>query len=93
MNQKRFYLVLSAEVAMDGARAAVMRVLCEEHTAALSRYALRVTGDRARAEHVVQETLIRASQHPELADAGDGSARAWLFTVARHMMINESRTR
>ena len=44
MNQKGFYLVLSVEVEMDGARAAVVWVLCEEHTAALSRHAPRVTG-------------------------------------------------
>jgi hypothetical protein len=37
---------------MDGLQAAVMRVLCEEHTAATLRYALRLTGERAHAKHV-----------------------------------------
>jgi RNA polymerase sigma-70 factor, ECF subfamily len=53
---------------MDGAQAAVMRVLGEEHTATLSGDALRLTGERARAEPVVQETVVRAWPHPERAD-------------------------
>jgi RNA polymerase sigma-70 factor, ECF subfamily len=51
---------------LDDPDAAVMRVLYHEHAAALLRYALRLTGDRARAEDVVQETLLRAWQHPGL---------------------------
>jgi RNA polymerase sigma-70 factor, ECF subfamily len=68
-----------------------MRRLYDEHAAALWRYAVRLTGDRARAEDVVQETLLRAWQHPEVTD-GDRSARAWLFTVARNMIIDEQRS-
>jgi RNA polymerase sigma-70 factor (ECF subfamily) len=66
--------------------------LYDEHAAALWRYALRLTGDRARAQDVVQETLLRAWQHPEIADDNERSARAWLFTVARNMIIDESRS-
>ena len=40
-----------------GRMAQVMRVLYHEHAAALWRYAVRLTGDTARAEDVVQETL------------------------------------
>jgi RNA polymerase sigma-70 factor, ECF subfamily len=54
--------------------------------------ALRLTGDRARAEDVVQETLLRAWQHPEIADDSERSPRAWLFTVARNMIIDERRS-
>ena len=46
----------------------LMRVLYDEHAAALWRYAVRLTGDRARAEDVVQETLLRAWQHPEVTE-------------------------
>src|SRR5260370_6578541 len=77
---------------MDGPEAALMRVLYDEHAAALFRYVLRLTGDAARAEDVVQETLLRAWQHPEVADEPDRSARAWLFTVARNMIIDERRS-
>ncbi len=70
----------------------MMRVLYNEHATALWRYALRLTGDRARAEDVVQETLLRAWRHPEVTADVDQSARAWLFTVARNMIIDERRS-
>jgi len=69
-----------------------MRVLSDEHGAALWRYAMRLTGDHTRAEDVVQETLLRAWQHPEVVDDSERSARAWLFTVARNMIIDERRS-
>jgi hypothetical protein len=53
---------------VDYPDAAVMRALYDEHAAALWRYAMRLTGDRARADDVMQETLLRAWQHPEVAD-------------------------
>jgi RNA polymerase sigma-70 factor, ECF subfamily len=53
-----------------------MRLLYQEHAAPLWRYAVRLTGDRARAEDVVQETLLRAWQHPQVADGSERSARA-----------------
>ncbi|KWX56959.1 sigma-70 family RNA polymerase sigma factor [Mycobacterium sp. NAZ190054] len=71
---------------------AMMRALYDEHADALWRYALRLTGDRARAEDVVQETLLRAWCHPEVTADADRSARAWLFTVARNMIIDEHRS-
>jgi RNA polymerase sigma-70 factor (ECF subfamily) len=72
--------------------AAAVRTLYDEHAAVLWRYAMRLTGDRARAEDVVQETLLRAWQHPEVAEDSERSARAWLFTVARNMIIDERRS-
>lgn len=60
------------------------------HAAALWGYVLRLTGDRAQAEDVVQETLLRAWRH-EVDDA-EGSARAWLFTVARNLVVDEARS-
>ncbi|HEX5145084.1 MAG TPA: sigma-70 family RNA polymerase sigma factor [Mycobacterium sp.] len=70
----------------------LLRVLYDEHAGALWRYAVRLTGDRARAEDVVQETLLRAWQHPEVTSDGERSARAWLFTVARHLIIDDARS-
>lgn len=74
------------------AEAALMKTLYDEHAAALWRYALRLTGDASRAEDVVQETLLRAWQHPEVTGDTERSARAWLFTVARNMIIDERRS-
>jgi RNA polymerase sigma-70 factor (ECF subfamily) len=66
--------------------------LYDEHAAALWRHVRRLTGDEARAQDVVQETLLRAWQHPEVVDDNERSARAWLFTVARNIVIDESRS-
>jgi len=70
----------------------LMKALYDEHAGALWRYALRLTGDAARAEDVVQETLLRAWQHPEVIGDTERSARAWLFTVARNMIIDDRRS-
>jgi RNA polymerase sigma-70 factor, ECF subfamily len=42
---------------------------------------------------VCQETLLRAWRNASLLDETQGSVRAWLFTVARNIVIDESRTR
>ena len=73
---------------------ALMQQLHDEHAAALWAYCVRLTGhDRARAEDVVQETLLRAWRHSSVLDKSRGSVRAWLFTVARNIVIDEWRTR
>jgi RNA polymerase sigma-70 factor (ECF subfamily) len=69
-----------------------MRLLYEGHAAALCRYARRLTGDQVRADDVVQETLVRAWQHPEITDDGARSPRPWLFAVARNMIIDDRRS-
>jgi RNA polymerase sigma-70 factor (ECF subfamily) len=40
----------------------------------------------------VQETLLRAWRSPKVLDQSGGSARAWLFTVARHIVVDEWRS-
>lgn len=72
----------------------LLRAMHAEHGDALFSYALRLTsGDRPRAEDLVQETLLRAWQHPESLDPGRGSVRAWLFTTARNLAIDAWRRR
>jgi RNA polymerase sigma-70 factor (ECF subfamily) len=72
----------------------LMRALHDEHAPALWAFALSLTnGDRARAEDVVQETLLRAWRHPEVLERSSGSTRSWLLTVARRITIDEWRTR
>jgi RNA polymerase sigma-70 factor, ECF subfamily len=71
-----------------------MRALYDAHAAALLTYAVRLCdGDRARAEDVVQETLVRAWRHLEELDPDAGPVRPWLFTVAHHLAIDAHRAR
>ena len=78
---------------MPESAVALMQQLHDEHAAALWGYCLRLTGhDRARAEDVVQETLLRAWRNYSRLDESRGSVRAWLFTVARNIVIDEWRT-
>lgn len=73
----------------EAAEDRLMRALHDDHAAALWSYALKLTnGDRAGAEDVVQETLLRAWRHPRVLDQSQRSARAWLFTVARRIAID-----
>ncbi|MBP0452354.1 sigma-70 family RNA polymerase sigma factor [Kitasatospora sp. RG8] len=56
------------------------------------RALLRATGgDRGKAEDILQETLLRAWQHPEALAAGPEQSRPWLFTVARRIAIDHYR--
>ncbi|WP_432994930.1 sigma-70 family RNA polymerase sigma factor [Dactylosporangium sp. CA-233914] len=72
----------------------MLKVLHAEHGDALFAHTLRLTGgDRQRAEDLVQETLLRAWQHPEALDPARGSVRAWLFTTARNLAIDAWRRR
>lgn len=79
------------DIADTGAGVDALKRLWDQHAAALWRYTWRLTGDPARAEDVVQETLLRAWQHPHVLNNGQ-SPRAWLFTVARNMVIDERRS-
>jgi RNA polymerase sigma-70 factor (ECF subfamily) len=72
----------------------LMQQLHDEHAAALWRFCLRlVSNDRGRAEDVVQETMLRAWRHRAVLDSPAPAVRAWLFTVARNIVIDEWRSR
>ncbi len=68
--------------------------LFREHGRVLLAYARHLTaGDTQRAEDAVQETLLRAWRHREAFADGRGSARAWLMTVLRRVIIDDARAR
>jgi RNA polymerase sigma-70 factor (ECF subfamily) len=68
--------------------------LHDEHAAALWGWCLRLTGhDHARAEDIMQETLLRAWRSGPTEGSAEGSVRAWLFRVARNLAIDEWRTK
>ncbi len=69
-----------------------MQAIYHEHAMALWRYTLGLVRDPGRAEDIVQETLLRAWQRPKVLDQSTASARAWLFTVARNIAVDEYRS-
>lgn len=70
----------------------LVRALYTEHAAPLLRYALHLTsGDRQRAEDIVQETLLRAWLHPQAIVSRP--ARPWLFAVAKNLAVDAHRAR
>ena len=71
----------------------LIRSLYEQHGRSLLAYTTRLTGDRAAAEDVVQETLLRAWKHADDLVEGKGSVRGWLLTVARNIVTDRARAR
>ncbi|MFE4973699.1 sigma-70 family RNA polymerase sigma factor [Kitasatospora sp. NPDC056651] len=63
------------------------------HGPGLLRAMLRVTsGDRGKAEDILQETFLRAWQNPAAIERGIEESRPWLFTVARRIAIDHFRS-
>jgi RNA polymerase sigma-70 factor (ECF subfamily) len=71
----------------------MLATLYADHGSALRRFATRLTGDHSRAEDIVQETMLRAWRHPEKVAGHTGAPLAWLYTVARHLAIDQHRAR
>src|SRR6266550_1396089 len=70
----------------------LVRALYEEHAAPLLAFVQRLMGgDRPLAEDIVQETLLRAWRHADELSAD--RVRPWLFTTARHLVIDSYRGR
>lgn len=66
--------------------------LQESHGPSLLRFVAHMTHDTNFAEDVVQEALLRAWRRPEVLVLSDDAARAWLFTVARNLVIDDRRS-
>jgi RNA polymerase sigma-70 factor (ECF subfamily) len=73
-------------------QAELLRAIHDAHGPALLRFALRLTGDYTFAQDVVQEAMLRAWKKPAILEQSDESARAWLFTVVRNIVIDDRRT-
>jgi RNA polymerase sigma-70 factor (ECF subfamily) len=63
-----------------------------EHLPRLRRYARALTGDVARADDLVQDTLERALAKLDLWQPGS-DLRAWLFTLMHNLFVNQLRAR
>ncbi|REH38284.1 RNA polymerase sigma-70 factor (ECF subfamily) [Kutzneria buriramensis] len=77
-----------------GGDSTLVTALYQEHRGALFGHVLRLTGgDQQWAEDVVQETLFRAWRNADKLDDAPGLLRAWLFTVARRIVIDGHRSK
>ncbi|MDQ7879885.1 sigma-70 family RNA polymerase sigma factor [Microbacterium sp. QXD-8] len=75
-----------------GRDAARLAALYDAHAAPVWRYVVHLTGDRAGADDIVQETLLRAWRTPRILEQDPSTTRSWMFTVARHLVIDEARS-
>ncbi len=77
---------------MSTDEAEALQALAESHSAAVWRYVVHLTGDPTCEDDIVQETLLRAWRTPKILAQPPESTRSWLFTVARHLVIDEHRS-
>jgi RNA polymerase sigma factor (sigma-70 family) len=92
-----------ATAADDADRAALERVAGGDHGAIeilYERYksmtfalALRITGDAALAEDVVQDAFIGAWRNAARYEQGRGSVKTWLLSIVHHRAIDATRRR
>src|SRR5229473_4777836 len=77
-------------LAFAGGDALAFEILVRRHRAPVFNFILRFTGDRSRAEDVLQETWLRV-----VTGAREYKATArfttWLYTVARNLCVDRSR--
>ena len=72
--------------------AAVLQLLQEQHGAALLGFTQRLTHNPDLARDIVQDVMLRAWRHPEIDGSDERATRAWLFTVARNLVIDRWRS-
>lgn len=80
-----------AALLLESRRApAAFRLLHDRHQAAVFGFLVRLVGDRALAEEVLQETWLRV--HRSAGDFRPGAAfRPWLYAIARNAALNALR--
>lgn len=77
---------------LDLSRDAGLRAAWSAHADELLAYASRSLLDRAAAEEAVQETFLRAWRAAGTYDRSR-PLRPWLFTILRHVVVDEARAR
>src|SRR5690606_14516434 len=76
---------------LEGERRA-FTVLVERYNGRLVNFVYRTTGDRERAEDLVQETFIRVYRHIHRFDQSKKFS-TWVYTIASNLAKNELRNR
>lgn len=70
-----------------------VRELHDVYAGPLYVFAVRRLGDQQAAEEVVQDTLVRAWRSADRYDESRGPVAAWLFAIARNLVIDRTRRR
>lgn len=70
---------------------AALEMLYDRHSAVVLGLLVKVVGDRALAEDVLQETFWRVWKSAADFDAGRGTFTSWLFRIARNLAIDAHR--
>lgn len=83
----------SGELVRPPANDEALGVAYRTHGPVVLNYLSRMLlGNRALAEDILQETLVRAWNHPEARTADGQWSRGWLLTVARRIAIDHIRS-
>lgn len=77
-------------VSMDRMAGTDFDTFCQENYPSVERLALFITGDRADAQEVAQETFVRAFSHWRKV-SGLASPEAWSHRVAANLAISTAR--
>lgn len=77
--------------AVRAGEASAFTELYERHGAALLTFLARSIGDRVLAEDLLQETFVRVYRARDTYGS-EGQFRAWLFTIARRLVIDWRRS-
>lgn len=64
----------------------------DDHLRALRNFVRRLTSDAFLVDEVVQLTLLRAWEHPDMRGRSELEIRAWLFVVAKHALVDSFRS-
>jgi RNA polymerase sigma-70 factor, ECF subfamily len=77
---------------VTGLQESEWQAIHDRHSGELWRFVLSLTHDRNVAEDIVQEVLLRAWRSADLAERDEAGVRAWLFTVARRLVVDRWRS-
>ena len=76
----------------EGRHREALTACARTHAAILGRLSMALLGSQADADEAVQETLLRAWRSPRVMAQDPATARSWMFTVARNLVVDEAAT-